>query len=277
MDEVTVTNIPERTLETIAAEIAVIKAQTQKILLVTAVEIGQRLLEAKEKIPYGEFTAWVEDALQYSETKAYNLIHIAEEYGPGLSAGVGGKTTSFANLGYSQALVLLAIPETERAEFIAGLDIENMAVRELRQAVNERNSAVAEKAKLQKAQDEQSKKIFQLSSELREAKSKKSALWNEQEKVIKLQRELDAYQDESMTARRIAKAEHELKLAKNNQATAQADARFKLVAKGFDDLFAAVKDLSTVNPEAFYQYLRHTRTFLEDTTKIINKMEKAKL
>lgn len=114
MDEAARAKAPERTLETIAAEIAVIKQQAQKILLAAAVGIGQRLLEAKEMIPYGEYTAWPENVVQYSETTAYNLMHIAEEYGPGLS-GASGETNSFARLGYSQALVLLGLPVEERA------------------------------------------------------------------------------------------------------------------------------------------------------------------
>lgn len=47
--------IPDRTLPVIAAEINTIKHQTEKILLVGAIEIGRRLKEAKDLLPYGEW------------------------------------------------------------------------------------------------------------------------------------------------------------------------------------------------------------------------------
>lgn len=109
-------------------------------------EIGRRLAEVKEKIPYGEFTAWLKEAVQYSETTAYRLIRIAEEYGPGLS-----QTESFARLGYTQALILLGLPAEERAEFITQLDIENMAVRELQQAVTDRKKPLPKKQRCRKS------------------------------------------------------------------------------------------------------------------------------
>lgn len=275
--------LPERTLETITAEIAMIKTQTQKILLTSAVEIGQRLLEAKEKIAYGEFQAWVENTLEYSERTAYNLMQLAQEYGSGLpgaadadtNAKIQAKSKAFAKLGYSQALILLGIPAHERAEFITELDIENMAVRELQQAVKERNQALAAADKLQQTQDEQNKKIFQLSTELSAAKTDKNALWTEQGKVIQLQRELATFKDESAAAKRIAKAERESKQAQSNLATARADVHFNLIATEFNDLLAAVKELGTLYPEAFYQYLKKTNTFIESITGALRKIERS--
>jgi len=277
-------DIPNRTPEIIAAEITVIKEQTKKILLVSAVEIGLRLLEAQKNIPQGEFLSWLEHAVQYSERTAYNLMHLAQEYGTALSgttlsiAGAGTKTESFAKLGYSQALVLLGLPPEERAEFITQLDLENTAVRELQQAVNDRKLALAEKAALQKERDAQKSINSKLSAELGEAKDeakeKKESLWVEQEKVTKLQRELNALKDESVTARHIAVIEREIKIAKINASMAQADARFDLLVKGFDDLFSTIKDMSTADPKAFILYLKQTNNFIAKTTERLRRLEK---
>lgn len=52
------------------------------------------------------------------------------------------------NLNYSQALILLGVPEEERAQFLDELDVESMSVRELKKAVQERDQALQEKASL---------------------------------------------------------------------------------------------------------------------------------
>lgn len=198
-----VENITVRTADMIAGEIMAIKEQTGKILLVSAVAIGRRLAEAKEIISYGEFGKWLAGAVDYSESTAYTLMRLAEEYGPGLSAfaDAGAQTAPFARLGYSQAVALLGIPAEERAEFIANLDIENMSVGALKQAVEDRNKAFEEKAALEKDLDVHKDKISQLTKERNEAKNeaedKQKGVWKEQGKVTKLTRELNTLKDES--------------------------------------------------------------------------------
>ncbi|ADY55401.1 hypothetical protein Sgly_1075 [Syntrophobotulus glycolicus DSM 8271] len=273
MDESALTGIPERTPDRIADEITLIKEQTKKYLLISAVEIGRRLAEVKEKIPYGEFTAWLKEAVQYSETTAYRLIRIAEEYGPGLS-----QTESFARLGYTQALILLGLPAEERAEFITQLDIENMAVRELQQAVTDRKKTLAEKTALQKERDTQQSKISKLSGELAEAnkekEEKKTSFWAEQEKVTILQRELDALKDKSAIAQSIAALERETKIARINLSMARADARYDLITKGFDDLVMEIKEMAATDPEAFKLYFEQTDQFISEASQRLRRIKK---
>jgi len=52
------------------------------------------------------------------------------------------------NLTYTQALILLGIPEEERDEFIAEHDVESMTKLELQQAVKDRDQAIQEKCLL---------------------------------------------------------------------------------------------------------------------------------
>ena len=89
-------------------------------------------------------------------------------------------------MNYSQALILLAVPEEEREQFIAEMDIENMFVRELQKAVKDRDQALQdreqafqdrdralqEKADLQKALDGEKGKNTQLTKERDNLKSK---------------------------------------------------------------------------------------------------------
>ena len=82
-------------------------------------------------------------------------------------------------MNYSQALILLAVPEEEREQFIAEMDIENMSVRELQKAVKDRDQALQdrdralqEKADLQKALDGEKGKNTQLTKERDNLKTK---------------------------------------------------------------------------------------------------------
>ncbi|CDX04939.1 Protein export cytoplasm protein SecA ATPase RNA helicase [Desulfitobacterium hafniense] len=133
----------ERTPLVIAAEINTMKHQVSKILLHNAIGIGCRLAEAKGLLPYGEWGRWLEESVSYSQKTAGNLIRLFEEYGLPQPASPNWKALS--NLSYTQGLILLGVPEEERAQFIAELDLENMSTRELQKAVQERNRAAAER------------------------------------------------------------------------------------------------------------------------------------
>lgn len=288
METTQITDISVRTPDVIAAEIAVIKEQTKKILLVSAVEIGRRLIEAKEKVPNGQFVTWLGNAVQYSERTAYNLMRLAEEYGPGLSDGAdsgaiasaaGAKMEPLTKLSYTHALVLLGLPSEERAEFMAQFDLENTTARELQQAVKDRNKALAEKAALEKECDSQKSTISKLTRECaqtkKEAHDHQQSLWAEQEKITTLRRKLDTLESDSAAARRIAEIERENQIAKINLSMAQADARFDLIAKGFDDLFTAIKEMAPADPKAFKLYLQQTNQFLAKTSERLRRIEKA--
>jgi hypothetical protein len=288
MDANNINDINERTPDIIAAEITMIKEQAKKYMLVSAIEIGRRLLEAKEKIPYGKYGSWLENAVQYTERTAYHLMRIAEEYGPELccipdpsatASGISAKTEPFAKMGYTQAIILLGLPAEERTEFITQFDLEDMSVRELQQAINDRKQALAEKEALQKENGTQKSTISKLSNELGQAKKEATdnlqAVWAEQGNVLKLQRKLDVLENENVTAKRIAEIELESKILKLNLSMTQADARFDLIAKGFDDLFIAIKEMAAADPNAFKFYLIQTNQFISKTSEKLKRIEKA--
>lgn len=135
---------PGRSADTIAIEIKTIVEQTQQLLLRAAIKIGQNLHEAKALVPHGEWGAYIEDRCGFSQRTADNYMRLVTEY---------GNSQTFANLPYSKALALLALPAEDREAFAAENNIEEIGVRELQQRVRELKQQVKDgeerEAKLQ--------------------------------------------------------------------------------------------------------------------------------
>ena len=118
----------ERTIEMITAEIEQLKAHGGEVII----EIGKRLIEAKERLPHGEWAAWLADRVEFSERTAQEFMKIAREW---------SNPRTLADLGKSKALKLLLLPAAERDEFLEAHDVPNMSTRELEQAIRERDEA----------------------------------------------------------------------------------------------------------------------------------------
>lgn len=141
-----------RTLETVAAEIRTFTAS----MLVNILEIGRRLCEAKEMLPYGQFGTWVEENTGYSRSTANNFMRLFQEYGTAQGSLFGAEVEdvqTFGQLSYSKALALLQLPAGEREEFAKEHPVGSMSTRELEQAIRERDEAVrrAEEAENEKS------------------------------------------------------------------------------------------------------------------------------
>lgn len=134
----------ERDIDVITEEINFYKQQAGMAIL----EIGKRLVEAKAQLSHGEWLPWLEKKVEFSERSAQQYIRLWKEY---------GKSATVADLGVRKALVLLALPDTERDSFAEEKHAVNgaektaaeMTVKELEKAVAERNAArqEAEQAK----------------------------------------------------------------------------------------------------------------------------------
>lgn len=135
-----------RTPEVVAAEIRTFTAS----MLNNIIEIGRRMAEVKEMLPHGEFMGWVEENTGYSQSTANNFMRLFAEYGDRQGSLFGAEVNSqtFANLTYSKALALLALPSGEREEFVESHDVSDMTTKELKEAIRERDEAkaAAEKA-----------------------------------------------------------------------------------------------------------------------------------
>lgn len=148
--------VTERTPEIVAAEIRQIRDDTLKEYLNSCIEIGKRLCEAKEMVPHGEWASWLKTAVSFSQRTANNLMKIYEEYGAaqGELWGASAISQTFANLSYSQAVALLAVPAEEREEFVEKNDAANMSTRELQEAIKARDEAEEKLQKEKAAADE---------------------------------------------------------------------------------------------------------------------------
>jgi hypothetical protein len=204
----TVTNtvtdiISGRTPHVIAAEINMIKYQTERIYLAAAVEIGRRLTEAKALLKHGKWGKWLEESVDFSQSRANKLMRIFTEYGAGQLTS--SNSDPDPNLNYSQAVLLLGIPKGERAQFIIDMDIEGMTKQELRKAVKERTQAQQEKNQalqekdlalqgntdLQKTLEDQSGIITGLTAELANLKVQLENVKTSKEELAKTARQLN--------------------------------------------------------------------------------------
>lgn len=129
----------------LASEINFIKQQTARTFLTASIEIGERLTQAKNLIPHGEWEQWLQENVAYSQSTAQGFMKVYREYGSD-QIGFSGKTPLeiFGNLTYTQALVLIGLPPDEREKFVEENNVEDMSTRELQKAVADAKAAKEE-------------------------------------------------------------------------------------------------------------------------------------
>lgn len=126
-----------RPLETIEAEINFYKQQTA----IGIIEIGKRLIEAKEQVPHGEWGKWLKDKVEFSDRTARRFMQCAIEF---------ENRSALTNLNQSKIFALLDVPAEEREVFIStphevngqSKTVDEMTTRELQQAIKEKNDAL---------------------------------------------------------------------------------------------------------------------------------------
>lgn len=222
MSENIVKNDFVRGIETVTSEICVIKDQTQRIVLQSAIEIGRRLIEAKAMVPYGEWGNYLKEQVDFSQSTANNMMKIAEQYGSEQMTifGLAKDSQTLANLPYTKALKLLAMPAEEREVFVETHDVDSMSTRELEKVIRERDEA------RQQLQDTCGK-LDTTQRELAHAQSVQTEL---QDKLTKAQSDVKAADDEAVQNERELKAEIErlkLDLEKKQEAEKKAKAKLK--------------------------------------------------
>ena len=234
-----------RSSAVIAAEIKTIVRQTQMIVLQNAMEIGKRLMEAKELVPHGEWLDYVERECDFSQSTANNMMQLYKEYGNDQQSLFGGNSQAFVNLPYTKALRLLAVPAEEREEFAAKVDAENISTRELDKAIKERDEAIkAEQAArelgaLAQQQYETARdQVEQLTREAEEAKGEVAKSASEMTKIRAELREAQKAEQEAKREAADAKAAGQQipdslmeQLRRDAEADAAAKARREMEAK----------------------------------------------
>lgn len=119
------------------SEIILLKQQTAQNII----EIGKRLIQAKEQLPHGEWLPWLEEKIDFSRHTANRFMRVAEEF---------SNVSMLQHLTQSKIFALLDVPESQREEFIESNPVEDMTTRELRQAIKERKEAEQRAAELEK-------------------------------------------------------------------------------------------------------------------------------
>ena len=247
---VAVAPAPPRTVETVTLEIRTLQRQAQQIMLGYAVEIGRRLEEVKAILPHGQWGEYLKNEVDYSQSTANNFMRIYREYGAAQQSLFGGeaKSQAFANLTYTKALRLLAIPnEEEREQFMAEHDVEGMSNRELDKALKEREEALEaanaaqeeaeklrkEKGLLQEQLDDQARvynaKLTSAGVEADQARAEAQRAKEAQEKATEKASKLQQALSEANTSVQSAEEEHarllqELEDLKNRPAEADTEA-----------------------------------------------------
>lgn len=161
-----------RSISTVTAEIVAISNQAAQVAYMSMIEIGRRLVEAKAMVPHGEWGDYLRNEVQFSQRSANNFMRAYER------SQNGANSQTFANLGYSQIVKLLALPDEELEEFTESHDVQHMSVRELDQALKERNEekrlreeAEAKAAASKKSEEKLQKQVARLEKQLKTAET----------------------------------------------------------------------------------------------------------
>ena len=125
-----------RTIDAITGDILEAKRTGGEAILT----IGRCLIEAKDLLPHGEWKAWLEERVEFSERSAQRFMRLAREW---------SNPTTLSDLGASKALMLLALPAEERETFIKEHNVIDMSARQLEAAIKERDEARQAQAKME--------------------------------------------------------------------------------------------------------------------------------
>ena len=139
----------QRSLATVTAEIRAYQDAARRMALSYSIEIGRRLVEAKSMVNHGEWQDYLRTELGFSQSTANNHMRLFEAYGADQMTldGAAVKRQAFADLDYTKALALLALPsEEEREAFVETNDLASMGTRKLREELRRRGEAEPEEA-----------------------------------------------------------------------------------------------------------------------------------
>lgn len=145
-----------RTPELIGAEIRMYVDAGRRVTLLCGIEIGRRLVEAKDLLKHGEWLPWLERETAFSDRQAQRYMKVFNEYGAAQLGLFGPETnaTTLSDLPISKALALLSVPESEREAFAAEVDAEGISVKELEKAIAEKKAAEQRAAEAERAMHE---------------------------------------------------------------------------------------------------------------------------
>lgn len=256
----------------VAGEVRSITAITDEIIFYknvggqAVIEIGKRLIEAKAQLKHGEWLPWLSEKVEFSETSAQRFMQLAREY---------GNTSLVGDLGTSKALVLLALPASERENFASEKHVVNgeeksvaeMSKRELEEAIRQRKLAELERDKARRELDEQRKANEEAAAEAQKA----------QEAAEAARAEVENAQGTALAAQeRAAELERELKALREKPvdvAVQTVDASEEQIAEAVAE---AKKDAEAEKTEALGKKAEELKKAKDELKKAMDELKKAK-
>jgi len=121
-------------LKTLEFEIVQLKGQTAQNII----EIGKRLIEAKNQVQHGQWLEWLRTKVSFSQQTANNFMRVAEEF---------PNYQTLGNLAQSKIFALIDAPKEVRDELINNPNINDLSARELKEEIKkykEENSKLKE-------------------------------------------------------------------------------------------------------------------------------------
>ena len=238
--------VPERTLPVIASEILYIESQVAKTALDGAIQIGNKLKEAKGKVDHGQWEDWCSENLNYSKSKAEKMMKIATEYGDENSPYA--KTYMCTDLSISKALRLLQVPENDVESFAEKNDIQDMTVKELEDKIKalkqekEYQSIEMEKEilGLQEQMEQKNDEAERLAGELAALKSQTA----DPDEITKLEKKLQKTEIRENELKEKLKAEKEVRDQEIQKALEKEGNKLKVEAET-----AAAKQIESTQRE----------------------------
>ena len=244
-----------RTIEAITGEILELKQRGGEVIL----DIGRRLLEAKGMLPHGEWLPWLNERVEFSERTAQKFMRLAQKW---------SNPSALADLGATKALMLLALPEEEREEFVEDHNVIDMSARQLEQALKERDEArkAAEAAKAaasvaEQARDKMEADIAVVNASLAAAREEKqkadswaACLENELAKLkakpveVAVETVVDPEAIEKATAEAVA--EIKAKLDKAREAKKRAEDRQKIAEDALEQVRLQLEEQAKAEKKA---------------------------
>ena len=279
-------NAQYRDINTITGEIRFITRQTQEVVVRAAIEIGRRLSEAKALLPHGEWGEWLKNEVEFSQSTANNFMKMFEEYGSEQQSLFGNISNSqaFANLPYTKALKLLAIPADEREEFAAENKVDQLSTREIDRLIKERKAAEDKAAAAEsKALSADQKAVIAAKAaqaaedRAEKAEKAKSDVVSRLEKEMELRKKVSSELEELKTNPTIP-VDTLTKLAADAEAKASKEYEAKLneasaaVGAAEDQIRNLQKQLAVSNPH-IAEFNFHFKQMQETLSKMNNKLQ----
>lgn len=250
----------ERGIETITEEIIFYKNVGGQAVI----EIGRRLTEAKAQLKHGEWLPWLREKVEFSETSAQNFMRIAREY---------GNTHLVGDFGASKALVLLALPASERENFAQEKHLVNgeeksvseMSKRELKEAIRQRKLAELKAAETARELDRQKEATAEAEAAAEKAQEAAEAQRDEARKAVEnAEAGKKAAEEQAAALRAELEKARKSAAAMDNKALAEFGVLFRQAQETVNRLTELAGELDEENRPKVYRALGALRNLIAE-------------